>query len=242
MWLTEDELTAWVIIGNENDREIFTTVRATKTAAFGAPVMNQQLSANNEQEDNITLTRNQLVAYFSTPRQTGHFEIWFSTRPSATAAFAAPQRLTGISTTSSEGDPWVTPNGEAIYFDSDRFATSSDEIYVTRRGSGGAGDFTVVTAVTELNMPNINDRQPVLSADELNVVFYSNRAPTRGGGDLWSARRPNRTAQFGQLTHLDAISSTGEDFPTWMSADGCVLYVSSDRNGTRDIFRTERPK
>jgi Tol biopolymer transport system component len=55
---------------------------------------------------------------------------------------------------------------------------------------------------------------------------------------LFTAERAQPTGAFGNVTHLASASSANVDLPSWISADRCVIYFSSDRFGaTYEIWR-----
>lgn len=81
---------------------------------------------------------------------------------------------------------------------------------------------------------------PRLASDGLTLYFYSERAGGLGGRDIYSAQRASPSAAFDVVTHLTEINSAGMDHLPWVSADGLLLYFSSDRAGDLDIYRATR--
>lgn len=73
-----------------------------------------------------------------------------------------------------------------------------------------------------------------VSPDGLSLFFVSARSGGYGGelGDLWMTRRPAMSESWGQPVNLGPIvnGSSSENGPC-LSADGSVLYYSSDRPG-----------
>lgn len=241
-WISPDELTAYLILGSGDDREIMMTTRASTGSAFGPRSAVPSLASVNVEDDNVCLTSDLLTVFFSSKRAPStDFDLWIGTRLSATAPFDGLLQIANVNSPTVDADPFVLPNGAAIYFDSNRgqISEDDDDIYVARRQDRGYGTATKVLGV---NQANVRDRQPVLTADELTMIFTSKRNLPDDPGDFFIATRANVVDAFSTPVHLPGISSPNEDLATSISADGCVLYLSSDRNGSRDIFRTQRPR
>ena len=79
---------------------------------------------------------------------------------------------------------------------------------------------------------------PVVTPDELTLYFSSNRANGAGLQDIYVARRASVSDNFGAPVNLAELNTGTNDFPTWISDDGCVLYLMS---GTMyDIYYATR--
>jgi hypothetical protein len=63
-------------------------------------------------------------------------------------------------------------------------------------------------------------------------------------GDVWTATRKNRADAFDPPTRVVELSSKYLDGPTWLSPDGCRLYLLSDRasEGVYRIYVSARGK
>ena len=106
-------------------------------------------------------------------------------------------------------------------------------------GDAALGAWSTPVPVAELNGPSI-DQDPTLTADGLQVVFVSDRPGALGADDLWSATRATPGAPFGAPTLIPNVSSASSEQHPWISPDGLLMYFSSDRAGTSDIFVTVR--
>jgi hypothetical protein len=50
-------------------------------------------------------------------------------------------------------------------------------------------------------------------------------------------------ASFGTPTHVDELATSSQDFPSWISPDGCRMYFwSGGAAGDLDIWQATRPK
>jgi hypothetical protein len=120
--------------------------------------------------------------------------------------------------------PYILPNGSELYFSS--ISGLDFGIYRSLRVGGAFG---APSAVSELNLPGANEGDPLVTADDLTIYFSSTRPGGVGMQDIWMAQRPDKASAFAGLLDLKEVNSTGVDAPTWISPDGCRLYLSSDR-------------
>jgi hypothetical protein len=90
------------------------------------------------------------------------------------------------------------------------------------------------------------DGQPCVSADELTLIFGSDRAGGVGGGDLWMAKRGDTAAPFGAPVNLGERLNTSEwDNGAFLSADGLRLYFNTPRpggHGKGDLWMAARDR
>ena len=84
--------------------------------------------------------------------------------------------------------------------------------------------------------PN-RDVRPVVTPNQLTMYFGS--PSTRADLDIWITERKALTDPFGAPVLVDAASTQGEDFPSWISPDGCRLYFDAGIT-KRDLFVAER--
>jgi Tol biopolymer transport system component len=132
--------------------------------------------------------------------------------------------------------PWIDADASVMYFETDR--DGSSDIYRSfRKGTV----FADPEEVGELNT-NSDESAPVLQANGLAIFFSSTRAGGSGGNDVWMATRSDPDDGFGMADNVTEVNSTDFDWPTWISPDGCRLYLGSRRNvgGEFDLFLAER--
>jgi hypothetical protein len=93
-----------------------------------------------------------------------------------------------------------------LYFSSSSAAVPGD-LFVSRE----IGDlsFGPATPISELNVAGVNDIQPNVRKDGLEVVFSSNRPGGSGGQDIWSATRANVDAPWSAAVNLGPNVNTG---------------------------------
>ncbi len=101
--------------------DIFIATRASATEPWDTPIAIPELNGA-EFEGNPVLDADKLTIYFDSNR-TGESELYVATRTSPTAAFGAPVPITELNSTSSDTDPWLSPDGRTMYFTSNRDGT-----------------------------------------------------------------------------------------------------------------------
>jgi hypothetical protein len=156
----------------------------------------------------------------STP-QAGSAHVALATRTSIAVDFGPLQPLTTLNGGANDSDSYVLPGGDVIYFTSNR--TGQYRLYRSFRAGGAFSDAALVKGV---DLDAADDKgSPVATPDELTLLFYSNRVSPRF--DAYEARRSSTADDFSTPRALDELNSSGTTTaPTWISADGCVLYFT----------------
>ena len=68
----------------------------------------------------------------------------------------------------------------------------------------------------------------VVSGDQLVLFFTTNGGAS--GLDIWVAKRESKNDLFATAASVDQVNSSAADEPSWISPDGCRLYLQSDRD------------
>jgi Tol biopolymer transport system component len=104
-------------------------------------------------------------------------------------------------------------------------------------------------AIDSSKLVNVNsptyDGSPVISKNGLALYFTSSRAAPKGGTNIWVATRPSRNDAFTTPVIVANVNSDGNEYPGFISGDGCRLYLSSERPGglgNHDIYVATKPK
>jgi hypothetical protein len=213
--LTADELTVFVSRYNGTTTlvDTFIATRTDRDAPFGAAT---PLALNTPNDD-----------YLPSPTDDGaelvyetlgaERDLFLTTRASGYGAGT----LLGVSTPNEDQEPFLRPDGQVLYFVSDR--GGNPDIYRSVRVNG---DFTTAVAVNELNTLD-EERAMVVTRDDMTIYLASKR----GGSlttDIYEAHRPARDQPFSQPVSVDVLNTPGNDYPSWLSVDGCVMYLVSD--------------
>ncbi|MEO7731061.1 MAG: hypothetical protein ABIY55_08830 [Kofleriaceae bacterium] len=93
---------------------------------------------------------------------------------------------------------------------------------------------------TQLDISMDEVARGVLSLDELTLYYANSAVP-----DLLVATRADKTAVFGVGTALPGLDTVAGDAPVFLTPDGCVLYLKSNRPGGLggdDLWQAARPR
>lgn len=239
--LSPDELTIYF----QSDRDtpsgttvdLYVATRASIDDGFGAPARLDTVStADNDGDPSISADGLTLFAGRSTAGFTDG-DIYVATRATTLGAFGAPALATVSQSTTHDNQPFDAGGG--LWFTSQRpGGLGGLDIY---RAPITGGVLGTPVAVTELNTAS-EDWLPMLTADERTVYFGSTRPDPDAPGlfDIWTSTRPDTASEFAAPTLVPELSSPFQDFPSWISPDGCRLYLTSERLGSPDIYLVER--
>jgi len=102
--------------------------------------------------------------------------------------------------------------------------------------------WTPVTIFDELNEGGYDAVSPVLTADELIIVFHSEFRPgSAGARDLWTATRTEPNGVFGNITALDGINSSTDESNPYILPDGLTIYFTrKDAGPDWNIYKATR--
>jgi hypothetical protein len=191
-----------------------------------------------------SLTGDNRALYFQSTSASNP-DILVATRTDAAGPFPSAATLPAIDTAQAEVGPYVLSDHSALYFGAARDPAG---------GVDAAGPLTVrifrspvatgfIGPGVEINLGGVAFA-PVVSPDELTIFFSSNRTGTVGVADVWTAHRANKTDSFGTPTNVAELNVAGANqAPTFITADGCSLYLQSDRTGgSTKIYRATRTR
>ena len=146
--------------------------------------------------------------------------------------FTAGTAIASLDTGATEVQPFLS--GDVLVFSSSR--SGGGDLYTsTRTGTS----FSAPSQITELATAD-DEGDPVLSPDGRTLYFRSDRPAAQAGYNIFVAARPTTADPFGAPDLVPNVSSDADDGPSWISPDGCRLYISSDRAGTNDIYVSTR--
>jgi RHS repeat-associated protein len=239
-----DGLTAYISGVGTGGYDIFKATR-TPTTAFGTPVPVAFNTASNERAPSLSADEKSL--YFTAPSNSGDIARAFRTL--ITDPFTSVQTFTTplntLASNVSDQDPywWGT---DKLLFASERPSGAHRELYVTTL-TGSTFSTPEKIAGVDINSP-YEDFRPVLTGDGLTLFFASKR-PGIGndtGGDVWVAKRPpttqplNAQPSFDAAANLWTVNSSGNEFPVYVTPDGCTLYFASNEEtgfGSSENYR-----
>jgi len=252
VWLTDDSRTALIAsnrtdIGGLGSYDIYIASRPGPTGDFGA--MTALANVNSASSDRRpVLSPNRLTLFFSSNRPIGDggtgTNIFVVTRPNALADFGTPGPLAGANSAATDYPDSLTSDGTLLYLDST--VGANRDIYVRDLTTSNPP-----TPVAELNSSSA-EAFAVISSDGRTIYFATTRplpgavgdAAVKTDLDVWVARRAGAAGTFSNLAPVTELNTTSEDAPSWLSPDGCTIYLSSDRSapaGDRHIWAASKP-
>ncbi|HLS40973.1 MAG TPA: hypothetical protein VK038_09455, partial [Ornithinicoccus sp.] len=129
-----------------------------------------------------------------------------------------------------------------LYFSSARAASATDapgdhDIYAAKRQGQRYGKPGLVRGVNTA----FQDGQPNVSRNGRELYFYSNRPGTIGEADIYVATRKNTKAAWSTPRNLGPkVNSKAAETRPSLSWDGRTLYFGTTREGSSDIYVTQR--
>jgi len=153
-------------------------------------------------------------------------------RASKDEDWGPPQDLgPGVNTPSPYDDsgPSISDDGLTLYFHSNRpGGYGSYDLYATTRASRHDPWGPPVNVGPKVNS-SYGDVGPWISADGLELFFYSWRPGGYGNSDIWVARRATHNDPWAQPVNLGPLVNSA-DYETWpcVSPDGLLLFFCPD--------------
>src|SRR5882757_3182609 len=201
-----DDLT--MLLGSDRGptTAIYQAKRDTPTAAFQTPVALTAINANGA-VSSPTATDDGLTLYYVAINASAVGDIMVSHRASQSVEFPAGTAVSGVNTTEDEEDPYITPDGLALYFGSSRGGNIQLDMYVAFLQSNGTFGTPQVIPGTGLNTSQ-PDSHPHLSHDGLTLYWSSSRTDggAQGGTDIWIATRSSTAGVFATPTRVPELS------------------------------------
>jgi hypothetical protein len=241
--LSADELTAVLsVVNGATGVDFFTASRATTADPF---VIGVELAELNTAGDEYwpTLSADRLTIYFESARPTplddggpGTPRIWEATRPAVDAPFGAPIVPTAFRVNGLEAAPYLSPSGRTLYFSSSAFGGPGqlDLEVADINGYGVVTGFAPVPGSSP-----VEENMPVITGDERTLYFARGGDPSTR--DIWVVGRTDDFPAYGVLSgqvtplaqdiaqEVIELNSVHDEFPSWLSSDGCRLYFISNR-------------
>ena len=248
--LSEDELTIYidgVRSAVSPSFGIFYAERTSLTDTFG-PVQafpsadNSIDTADDEYSPNVTADG--LTLMFERKNlATSNSDIFTATRSAKNAPFGHVLSVANLNTPDYEANVFVRGDTKELWHvrKPNPAMNNIDIALATLNATAGY----VIATVDSVNTASY-DGSPVISKNGLALYFSSNR-PSGGplGTNIWVATRATPTGTFNPAVLVANVSSDSNEYPGFISGDGCRLYLVSDRpggQGGQDVYVATRPK
>lgn len=223
--LSADELTMYFSSsrpGGIGSFDIYEATRSSTSEPFGSVV--SVTGVNTSGEDRLPRVTADSLSLFATSKASSaqFYHVALATRASTTLAFSALQLVATVNGTTNDGDSFILPAGNVLYFASDRGGN-----YGLYRSSMAGGAFSAPTLVSGVSLDSPStEGHPVVTPDELTLFFSSNRPGGSGNFDIYQATRQTVADGFGAPIALTSINTANYEVPNWISPDGCALYFT----------------
>jgi len=230
--------------------DICVSRRATINSDWGppenlGPPINTQVG-----ETGAFIPADGLSLYFASDRagSMGKADIWVSNRLSQQDPWGEPVNLgPAINSTAWDGEPWLSPDGEELYFVSWRNGGYGNaDIWVARRTTDGASWDQAVNLGPPVNS-TYDEFDVSLSPDGLLLLFSDHQVREKrpggyGDADLWVSRRSPLRGNWGTPVNLGPVANGPyRDVCPRLSEDGRTLYFGSwdrpENYGRWDIWQ-----
>ncbi len=207
-----DELTAyfWSDRDAGAQSDLFTATRVSVTAPFVVDALADLNTGFGERDP--TISEDGTTFVFRQQDNGNHLHV-------ASVTGGVFSDLGVIPTLDSGNDAQGYLVGNELYYDA-----NGDLFHSVRTGT----TFSLRIEISELST-TYDEGDPVVTEDGLTIFFRSNRD---GGYDIYTATRATTLDVFGPATLVPNVSvADAADGPSWISPDGCRLYISSTRYG-----------
>ena len=87
-----------------------------------------------------------------------------------------------------------------------------------------------------INTPGVQNSEPYLTPDDLQLFYTSNRPGGLGGADIWWSSRASVADPFSVPMNLSSVNTAASDSSAELFGD--TLFFTSNRNGSSDVFST----
>lgn len=152
------------------------------------------------------------------------------------APFGTARALTELNGPDKDQNARLTPDELNIYFESTRNGGFFFDIYIAVRKSRSDA-FSAPQQGGAFNAPFANDQGAWVSADNLRLVFSSERGV--GGADLYVTQRTTSASPFEPPRPL-GINTTDSDVEPFVDEPRSQLWFASNRDTDGGLFRIHR--
>jgi len=227
-------IAALVVLGCGEDRVLTlgknpasVSVPAGERTRFSVVRMLDELSSNDKENDNPTLSGDLLQIFFSSERNEDEtdVDVFSARRADPTARFEAPEAIAPVNSVDTEASPAVSLSATELWFAGDREPGlgESDVWYSTRRD--GNAEWSEPVLVRELSTAEKDTPRP--PGFQNRVMPLGSRALGSGYNATYLARRASSDEPFGPLELIEELVfdelSTVDGF---LSEDGLALYFN----------------
>ncbi len=130
-------------------------------------------------------------------------------------------------------EPWITADGNTIYFKSDRLATTTpqnnNDLFVTHKVNGQWTEPELVGFPISTNEGD--EHCPAILQDGETLCFASRRAGGYGGSDIYCSSPDGNGGWTEPVNQGPNINTAAEEFHFTQDTDGMVYFTSAREGG-----------
>ena len=229
--LMPDELTGymWSYTGRP-DGDLYYVTRPDLDTPFTMTRVTSVSTGSQELDPTITPDATMLVF-----RRSGPGDDLFVAPISAPGVLGTVTALTAVNGASTEAQAFMPLGRNELYFQSTR--SMSGDIYLSLWNGGT--NFGTPVVVPGIATPSV-EGDPVVTSDGLTIYYRSDAPTTIERFNIYVATRATTADMFGSPQLVPNVNTAADDGPSWISPNGCRLYISSDLGGTNDIYVSTR--
>lgn len=223
---------AYLALCANNDKnmcELHTSPYSVTTGEFTAyTALPPSINTPGIYDSYPTITADAEYLLFGSQRGGGNVHIWIAMKVAGGFGMSTATLLDIAPNTDYSNEPYILGNGSTLYF-----GAGSNGDWDLYRASGTPPTFGTATVVPGGAEPSYSEFSPVVSEDELELLFAADRhAPGTGELDIYRSTRSDPSSPFSTPVRDMAHSlPNGNDWPVWMSPDRCELYYINKQSG-----------
>ena len=130
-------------------------------------------------------------------------------------------------------EPWITADGNTIYFKSDRLATTSppnaNDLFVTHKVNGRWTTPELLPSPISTNAGN--EHCPAILQDGRSLCFACMREVGYGGSDIWCSQQDASGNWMDPVNQGPNVNTAAEEFHFSQDTDGMVYFTSNRPGG-----------
>ena len=251
--LSPDERIVYYSFGKANGTfSLYSASRASSTGPFGKGTPIAELIGGDLSDVNLTVSADGLVALMSSTRTNGSIyphvsQIWSMSRATTGAPFSKlTWSDTAFGSQNGDLDPYFVPNAGGLFYYAN-VSLNETKPHISRHVFSDGGYPNAAGKGFGTGNPAAEDRDPVVTPDDLRIYFASNAGADGGvlpsGGNIWTSTRADAFSDWLSPRIVAELAGFGTyPHPGWISPDACRLYLSSNKSGDEAMYVARRGK
>ena len=221
--ISPDGLTLYYSAATVDGQRTFVAQRASRAEAFTSGQPTNVAIAMGDNDDDPSLTGDQLEMWFDRATQADAERLYSTTRAAIGQAWTPPIVQSALDDNGVTDAPWISLDGLTVYYTDVDTSTVVMQTRASRADTfSGAGQPVPLATGASVGTP-------WLSADQLAIYFQSTTG-AGGTNELWQAGRQTIADGFGVPSRIPGIGAPGgDDVDSSLTADGLELYFASTR-------------